>query len=324
MSNQRKGADNMKQKRLSRSRVRLIGAIALVGAILSTSACNADEQTDSEGGGIEASRQVVESIEKDNSLAERLPDEYTDSMKIGMTFTFPPMRYMDGDKRVGAEYDLAEAVTRKLGTEMDVKEVSFDGLIPALKAKRIDLAVESFADLPERRKEVAFIDYYRSATSLEVKKGNPLKIEGLDDMCGHSIALQQGVESVERAKTQNKQCKKDGEKPIDIKLYESSNDATLAVVNGRADATGNDYPAALYEAKTVQGGDALEVVDKPISSDYFYGIGVRKDEDELQKVLRDTVQSLMDSGDYSKILKAYDLDKGIIEKSGINDGPAKE
>src|SRR5699024_5883351 len=88
MSNQRKGADNMKQKRLSRSRVRLIGAIALVGAILSTSACNADEQTDSEGGGIEASRQVVESIEKDNSLAERLPDEYTDSIKIGMTFTF--------------------------------------------------------------------------------------------------------------------------------------------------------------------------------------------------------------------------------------------
>ncbi|MDN5838967.1 MAG: ABC transporter substrate-binding protein [Yaniella sp.] len=314
----------MKKNLVSRPHIRLVGAIALVGAVLGTTACNADEENDTQGGGVEASRQVVESIERDDSLAERLPDEYSSAMKIGMTFTFPPMRYMEGDTRVGAEYDLADAVTRKLGTEMDVKEVSFDGLIPALKAKRIDLAVESFADLPERRKEVSFIDYYRSATSLEVKKGNPLKIGGLDDMCGHSIALQQGVESVERAKTQNKQCEENGEKPIDIKLYESSNDATLAVVNGRADATGNDYPAALYEAKTVQDGEALEVVDTPISSDYFYGIGVRKDEDELQEVLRDTVQALMDSGDYANILKAYDLDKGIIDKSGINDGPAKE
>lgn len=305
-------------------KTRIACATLLTGVLLTTTACNADEATSSgsKSGGIAGAREAISKIKKDDKLANRLPDKYKKSMKVGMTYTFPPMRYKKGKKPFGAEYDLMDAVVKKLGTKMEISEVSFDGLVPALKANRIDAAMESFADLPERRKQASFVDYYRSATSLEVKKGNPLKIKGLADMCGHSVAFQSGIESVERAKKQSKKCKADGKKSIKIKLYESSNDATLAVTNGRADATGNDYPAALNEAKTVQGGKALEVIDKPISSDYFYGIGVRRDDKDLQKVLRDAMQSLMDSGEYGTILKAYGLQKGAIKKSGINAGPA--
>ncbi|MCQ9388513.1 ABC transporter substrate-binding protein [Brevibacterium sp. 50QC2O2] len=241
-----------------------------------------------------------------------------------MTFTFPPMRYREGDKELGAEYELARAVTKKLGIEMKVQEVAFDGVIPALKANRVDFAVASYADLPDRRKEVSFVDYYRSATALEVKKGNPLGVKSLSDMCGHSLALQTGIESVETAKSESKKCETDGKKPIDVKLYESSNDATLAVVNGRADATGNDYPAAVHEAKSVGGGNALEVSEGRISSDYYHGIVTRKDDTELQETLKATVQSLMDNGEYGTIFKAYGLDEGMIDKAGINDGPAKK
>lgn len=304
-----------------------IVAAVIAGSLIALTGCNADETTqseDSEGDSIEQVQQAIAKIEADENLAKKVPEKYQDGVKVGMTFTFPPMRYTEGGNRVGAEYDLMDAVLKKMGVEMEVKEVSFDGLIPALKAKRIDLAMESFADLPERRKEVSFVDYYRSATSLEVQKGNPSNINGLDDMCGRSIALQQGVESVERAKKQNKKCKKDGKEPIDIQLYESSNDATLAVVNDRADATGNDYPAALNEAKTIKNGEALEVLDEAISSDYFYGIGSRKEDKDLQEVLKDSIETLMESGEYEDILTAYGVEKGAIDKSGINDGPAKE
>lgn len=313
----------MKSKQPLSKLKRTIGASLAAVALLATTACDADKATNPQSGGIDGAREAIEKIQTDDALAERLPDKYTSSISVGMTFTFPPMRYMEGGEQYGAEYDLMDAVLKKVGVEMEVKEVSFDGLIPALKADRIDLAMESFADLPERRKEVSFVDYYRSATSLMVKKGNPLELEGLPDTCGHSIALQQGVESVQRAKTQDEQCQSDGKESVNIELFESSNDATLAVVNGRADATGNDYPAALNEAKTVQDGEALELVDKPISSDYFYGIGTRKEDTELQKVLKDAVQALMDSGEYTTILEAYGVEKGAIDKSGINAGPSK-
>lgn len=301
-------------------------SLALAASLLV--ACNADEAGNKDDANEamadpETAAKTVDAIEADEDLAAMLPEEYKDEIVFGMRFTFPPMRYEEGGKRYGAEYELGRAVTKKLGAEYKIELVAFDGLVPALKAKRIDVALASWADLPERRNEASFVDYYRSATALMVKKGNPDKIEGIKDLCGRSIALQTGVESVKRAEKQNETCKSDGKEPIDIQLYESSNDATLAVVNGRADSTANDYPAAVNESQTVGNGEALEIVDKPISSDYYYGLGTRTDDAVLQEALRDAVQSLMDSGEYKTIMEAYGVERGMIEKSGINAGPAK-
>lgn len=301
--------------------------VVLTGCDADQTAAEAEENSGSAEEGVadpQKAGEVVENVEADEEIAAMLPEEYQDTITMGMSFTFPPMRYSEGENRVGAEYDFARAVSKKMGTEMEVSEVSFDGLVPALRADRIDVAVASWADLPDRREEATFIDYYRSATTLLVKKGNPEDIQSLDDMCGKSIAIQHGVESVKRAEKKNEECEADGEELIDINLYESSNDATLAVVNGRADATANDYPAALNEANTIGGGEALELVEKPISSDYYYGFGTRTDEEDLHKALQAAMQALMDSGEYEEIFTSYNVTKGLLEKSGINEGPAKD
>jgi polar amino acid transport system substrate-binding protein len=269
-----------------------------------------------------AAQKVIDSIKPNKKLAEKLPEKYRNSIKVGLTFRFPPMRWRHHDTKMGAEYDLARAIAKTLDTNLKTEIVSFDGLIPALKAHRIDMIIESMGDLPKRRKQVTFIDYYESYTALEVPKGNPQGIHGISDMCGHSIAIEQGVNGVEVAKDQSKKCKAEDKEPIDIMLYESSNDATLAVVSGRADATANDYPAALYESKTIKNGNALELANNPVGSGYVYGIAVRKNETRLQKALEATVQELMNSEAYKKIFTAYGVTKGLLKKTGINQGSA--
>lgn len=269
---------------------------------------------------IEKAEEIVASIEADQQLAERVPDEYKDGLNVGMTFRFPPMRWVYEGTRLGPEYDLARAIGKVLDTNIDFVDVSFDSIIPSIRARRIDMAVISMADQPDRQEQVTFVNYYKSGTGLEVVKGNPHNIKNLADLCGFSVAIQQGVNGVPASEEQSKQCEAQGKEPIKIQLYESSNDATMAVVSGRADATINDYPAALYESSTIKDGQALELLDALVTEGSLYGVVLRKPEEDFHKLIQDTVQHLMDSGVYEAIFTTHGLGQGLISEATINAG----
>lgn len=269
---------------------------------------------------IRKAEEIVASIKTDPQLANRLPAEYKDGLNVGMTFRFPPLRWMYEGTRLGPEYDLARAIGKLLGTDINIVDVAFDSIIPSIRARRIDMAVISMADQPERQEQVTFVDYYRSGTGIEVVKGNPHNIQSLADMCGYSVAIQQGVNGVPISQEQSKKCEAEGKAPINIQLYESSNDATMAVVSGRADATINDYPAALYESSTIKDGQALELLDAMVTEGSLYGVVLRKPETDFQKLIQDTVQNLMDSGVYKEIFTTHGLGQGLISKATINGG----
>lgn len=269
---------------------------------------------------IEKAEEIVASIEADQQLAERVPDEYKDQLNVGMTFRFPPLRWEYEGTRLGPEYDLARALGKVLDTDINFVDTSFDSIIPSIRARRIDMAVISMADQPDRQEQVTFVNYYKSGTGLEVVKGNPHDIKNVADLCGYSVAIQQGVNGVPVAQDQSKTCEAEGKKPIDIQLYESSNDATMAVVSGRADATINDYPAALYESNTIKDGQALELLDAMVTEGSVYGIVLRKPEEDFHKVIQDAVQHLMDSGVYEAIFTTHGLQQGLIPEATINAG----
>lgn len=83
----------MKSKQPLSKLKRTIGASLAAVALLATTACDADKATNPQSGGIDGAREAIEKIQTDDALAERLPDKYTSSISVGMTFTFPPMRY---------------------------------------------------------------------------------------------------------------------------------------------------------------------------------------------------------------------------------------
>ena len=60
--------------------------------------------------------------------------------------------------------------------------------------------LSAMSDTPERQKSIDFVDYFTAGTSILVKKGNPQKINSLDDFCGKTIALQRGTTQDDVAK----------------------------------------------------------------------------------------------------------------------------
>ncbi|ETJ40431.1 Extracellular solute-binding protein family 3, partial [human gut metagenome] len=60
-------------------------------------------------------------------------------LRVGSETTFPPFEFTEGDKYVGFDVDLSEAISKKIGLKMEFKSMGFDALIPAVQSGDIDM-----------------------------------------------------------------------------------------------------------------------------------------------------------------------------------------
>jgi polar amino acid transport system substrate-binding protein len=251
------------------------------------------------------------------SLADKLPDRIKASktIKVGSDISYPPVEFFKkGTQQVeGIDFDLADAMGKKLGVKFTFQNGTFDGLIPALKSKRFDILMSAMSDNAKRQKDVDFVDYFTVGTSILVKKGNPNSIQSLADFCGKTVALQRGTTQQAVAEDQQKKC---GSKKINILLFNTDTEAILQVKNGRAVADMNDFPVAAF---TAQQDPSFEVVGEQIEAGP-YGIAVRKDDTQLRDALQAALQAIIDDGTYKQVLDKWQVAKGAVTKAQINGG----
>jgi arginine/lysine/histidine transporter system substrate-binding protein len=83
---------------------------------------------------------------------------------IATTADYPPYEWhlvKDGkDEIVGFDIDIANEIATELGVELIVKDMDFDGLIPALSTGKVDLVIAGMNPTPERAESVDFTDIY--------------------------------------------------------------------------------------------------------------------------------------------------------------------
>src|SRR5438876_1954730 len=167
------------------SRRRVVVALALVAAFV--------------GGACGASTTKTKAGTELTSLGKTLPKAVRDSgvIKVGSDIEYPPVEsYKEGTKQdEGLDVDIANAIGEKLGVRLQfVDDTDFAGIITALRAGRFDIIMSAMNDTADRRgKGVDFIDYFRAGTSIIAKKGNPQGLQTLDDLCGKTVAVQQGT-----------------------------------------------------------------------------------------------------------------------------------
>jgi len=113
------------------------------------------------------------------------------TLVMGTSADYPPFEFIKDQQIVGFDVELAEIVANRLGYSLYMRDISFPGLIPALKTGRIDFSVSSFARTPEREKEVDFsVSYYTPAYAILYRKGNPIDVMHLS---GKSLGVQLGT-----------------------------------------------------------------------------------------------------------------------------------
>lgn len=263
---------------------------------------------------------VINAITPDQALAAKAPAGVkSGGLKVVTSVGYPPMEVFasDGKTAIGFDPSLTRAIARKLGVNVTITDEEFNSQIPGVLTGRYDFVISSMTDNPERQAKVTFVDYVQAGAGMLVKAGNPAGVTGPDDLCGKTVSVVDNGSSMELAETYAGDCEKDGKKGLDILKFPGDQEALLQVSNGRAQATITDYVVAASKAadpKLKVEALVLEGTENP------WGIGMKPENKELIDAVKGALDSLIQSGDYAKILKAWNLDRLAVQSAVVNGG----
>ncbi|MFJ3491599.1 ABC transporter substrate-binding protein [Leifsonia aquatica] len=296
-------------------RIRSVAPVAAFAAVaaLALTGC-VDNSTPSSSGTSTSSAAAVD-VKKNDALAASLPEKIKSAGKlvVGMDNTYPPNEYKDDNSQpVGWEVDLAKAIGDKLGVKTEFSIAKFDNIIPKVAGAQNDYGMSSFTDTTEREQQVDFVNYYSAGILWASAKG---KTVDPDNACGLKVAVQSTTyEDTDEVPAKSKACTDAGKAAIQVLRYDTQDDATNAVVLGKADALSADSPVTLYAISKTDG--KLQEAGKTFD-EAPYGLPVAKGS-ELTPVLQKTVQALIDDGSYGKILDKWGVSDGAVTTAEVN------
>ncbi|MDQ6851471.1 MAG: ABC transporter substrate-binding protein [Actinomycetota bacterium] len=265
-------------------------------------------------GGAGPTGSATPTVTKDTSLNALLPAKIKSAGKliVGVNVPYSPNEFIQNGKVVGFDVDLVDATAKKLGLTTVYRQAAFEKIIPSVKGDTYDLGMSSFSDTLEREKSVDFVTYFSAGILWAAHKGRPVVPT---NACGLTVAVQSNTtEQQDQLPKLSKACTKAGKKPIKILAYTSQDDATNAVVLGKAAAISADSPVTAYAIK--QSAGKLAPAGK-ITDAYKYGWPIKKGS-TLVKAMQKALQALIADGSYAKICKKWGLQSGEIKTAGVN------
>jgi ABC-type amino acid transport substrate-binding protein len=153
-----------------------------------------------------------------------------ESLAVGTNAEFYPFSFIENGKIVGFDIDIASEVCKRLGKEIEVKDMSFDVLIPQLTLGYIDFIAAGMTYTEERNQYVSFTTPYFSDDPLiilTVAKDESHHIKSLSDFQGQTIIVNEGYTA---------DLFLSSKKEFNLIRLSSPADAFIALKNGRADA----------------------------------------------------------------------------------------
>ncbi|MGW1373940.1 protein kinase domain-containing protein [Streptomyces sp. NPDC002446] len=256
-----------------------------------------------------------------------LPKEIRDKgrVTVGSDLAYAPVDFTSNGRPAGLDVDLANALGRELGVRFVFRNATFDTLLSGLQAGRFDLVMSAMSDTKDRQEGrvdgaksgsgVDLIDYFSAGLSLVVRKGNPEGIKSPDDLSGQTVALQRGSSARDLLDVLDRKL------PGKLKLreFDSSADVFDDVATGRSAACLGDYPVAAHSAATHSGGNSLELAGEQLEP-VPYGIAVAKTGTALRDAVREALDRLIKSGEYTRILKKWYVEDGAVKRAIVNGG----
>lgn len=267
---------------------------------------------------------IIDAVEKDDSLASQVPADIAEDGKlnVGTYLYFPPSMFLaqDGETVIGNDNDIMLSIGKKLGLEISYQNMDFAALITSLQSGRVEATMAAMNDNAERQEAIDFVDYLMSGIALVIQKGNPAGISSIEDLCGKTVATTTGTINQQWAEATSEQCVADGNDAIETFVTDSDTTNQNQLRTGRIDVLLQDLPTAIYLERTIDDGNAFEVVDLPVIEGAPYGIGVNKENPELRDVIAEALNALIEDGTYGEILHAWGTDHGAIEEATVNGG----
>ena len=223
---------------------------------------------------------------------------FAETLKMGTNAAFPPYEYYDDESGeiVGIDAEVAAAICEKLGYELEIVDMDFDALIPAVANGKIDMVLAGLTVTDERKQSVDFTTSYATGVQVVIVKEDS-DITSVDDLfaegANHKIGVQQGT-------TGDLYCTWDiADAGLgSVEPFKSGTDAVLALTSGKVDCVVIDNEPAKNFVAANEGLKILET--EYITEDYAIALAKGSELTEkinaaLEELIADgTVQSIID------------------------------
>ncbi len=230
-----------------------------------------------------------------------------DDLRVGMELSYPPFEMTDAQgKPSGISVDIARELAKTLNRNLVVVNCEFDGLIPSLQSRSIDLILSSLSITEERAKAVDFsIPYFAPGVALLVGLHSP--VQAADDLLSgkYRVAVKLGTTGHLWARDHL---------PADkILVFNSADTAALEVGQGKADAFLYDQLSVLHYVQNAP--DKCRGLYKPVLVQPW-GIAVRKGNTALLQQVNAFLAAFKADSRLNALLSAR-LGKELAYFSGI-------
>jgi arginine/ornithine transport system substrate-binding protein len=224
-------------------------------------------------------------------------------VRIGVEGAYPPFSFVTpGGQLDGFDIDIAKALVKAMGAEIELVAQDWDGIIPALLAKKYDAIIASMSITEERKKKVAFTNkYYNTPAKFICRKG-AMKEFSKETIKGKNIGVQ-------RATIHDKYLTDNYGKDVTIKRYGTQDEAYLDLTAGRVDMLLADSVALSSGFLKKPEGKDFQFIGPDLTDEKWFGIGAgiacRKSDTDLVKKLNAAIAQIRADGTYKKIQDKY-------------------
>lgn len=221
----------------------------------------------------------------------------TDSktLRVGLNSVFAPFEYKENGQIVGFDVDLINQIGKDLGYKIEIEDQAFDGLIPTLKAGKIDMIISGMTATEERKKSVDFSDEYFKSTNVYLKKKGNNNVTSINNLSGKKVGASLGtIQEIEARKIPG----------ATVVPIEDTVKSIMDLEAGKVDVLILENVIALEYMKKYTD---LEVIgEKPLDSGMAIAFDKGKHTELIQKI-NEELKTLKSNGKYDELINKYGL-----------------
>jgi arginine/lysine/histidine transporter system substrate-binding protein len=262
---------------------KVIGILLFITMLITLVGCGSNNNSSSTSGNSES--ETMKRIKENGKIV------------LGTSADFPPFEFhkkINGkDQIVGFDIEIAKQIAEDLGVKLEIKDMSFDGLLAALNSGSVDFVISGMQATPERKKNVDFSEvYYQGDQSVIVRKSDINKYKKLSDFANKKFGVQKGS-------TQQEIMMEQVPKANLVELAKVS-DLVLMLKNNKVEGCLTDSPIAKAYADA---NDDLAVANIKVDVENIgTAIAVKKNSSDLVSKINKSIDKLKKNNTIDKLL----------------------
>lgn len=268
---------------------KVISVMLILSMLLTFAACGAKPA------GVVATPEVQKAATKIEQIKAK------GKLVLGTSADYPPYEFhkaVNGkDEIVGFDIEIAKAIAKDLGVELEIKDMKFDGLLAALVVDDIDFIVAGMVPKEERKQSVDFsIQYYEAEQNVLVRTEDAGKITSVEALKGLKVGAQKSTVQEDLAKEKTEAA--------EVKSLSKITDLVLELQNGKIDAVVLVGPVANAYAKQ---NPKLTVSGISLGAEEGVAVAVNKGTPDLLEAINKSLDTMMKAGTIDKFIQEATL-----------------